>query len=108
MKEKIFRGTSAWYYSEDPDFFNEQTSIDVDVIEQVCNASITPLALLICKEGRYGIYFHIRSMGMGYGAVFENKMSDPFPFSDLEEMRNIIKETHPDIILRVLKDKVGM
>ena len=108
MKEKIFKDKSSWYYSEDPDYFNESTAIEVDSIEQVNNDNITPLALLISKDGHYGIYFHIRSIGMGYGAVFENKMSDPFPFNDLDEMRKVIKETHPDNIVKVLKEKVGL
>jgi hypothetical protein len=107
MEDKIFKDKSAWYYSEDPDYFNESTALEVDSIEHVYNGDITSPALLIIKDGHYGIYFHISSSGEGEVAVFENKMSEPFPFSDLDEMRYVIKETHPDNRVKVLKEKVA-
>ena len=107
MDEAIFKDGSSWFYSEEPSYFIAETSQLVDDIEKVGTDSITPPALLIKSGDRYGIYFHIRSCGMGYGAVFENPLPEPFPFTDLDEIHHVIEVTHWDDIVSVLKKKVA-
>ncbi len=107
MDEAIFKDGSSWFYSEDPSYFIPEASLLVDDIEQVPNGDITSPALLIKSGDRYGIYFHIRSSGMGYGAVFENPLPEPFPFTDLDEIHHVIEMTHSYDIVSVLKKKVA-
>ena len=44
---------------------------------------------------------------MGYGAVFENPLPEPFPFTDLDEIHHVIEVTHWDDIVSVLKKKIA-